>query len=118
MQTCSENGESPDALLIVLQGESVVEGFPLEGEVRGKGTCWGLNDLASRLSKTTVRAETQVHVLSLSRLDFIAGERCCRIRYEHWLIFEKVYLRRPRRVPKNFILILDPPLLQSLLDVA
>lgn len=74
VQTCSEKDESPDALLMVLQGESVVEGFPLEGEVRGKGTCWGLNDLASRLSKVTVRAQTRVHVMSLSRLDFIAGE--------------------------------------------
>lgn len=58
----------------MLQGESVVEGWPLEGELRGKGTCWGLNDLVSRLSKITVRAQTHVHVLSLSRLDFISGK--------------------------------------------
>jgi hypothetical protein len=58
----------------VLQGDSVVEGWPLEGELRGKGTCWGLNDLVSRLSQITVRAQTHVHVLSLSRLDFISGK--------------------------------------------
>lgn len=51
----------------------MVEGLPLEGEVRGKGTCWGLDDLASRLSKTTIRARTQVRALCLSRLDFISG---------------------------------------------
>jgi hypothetical protein len=68
-----EDGKSHDALNIVLKGECVVTGGIHEGEIRSTGMCWGLADLDSRMSMVTVRAQTEVYILELSRLDYITA---------------------------------------------
>jgi len=35
--------------------------------------CWGLSDIEVRVAGATVRAETRVHTIELSRLDFISA---------------------------------------------
>jgi len=37
------------------------------------GMCWGLSDIEVRVAGATVRAETRVHTIELSRLDFISA---------------------------------------------
>ena len=67
------DGESHDALFIVLKGECVVTGGMHDGEIRSEGMCWGLMDLDSRISTVTARAQNEVHMLELSRLDYITA---------------------------------------------
>jgi hypothetical protein len=68
-----EESVSNDALHIVLHGECTVEGGPLHGEKRSKGMCWGLKDEHSRTSVVTVRALTKLHIMELSRLDYVSA---------------------------------------------